>query len=52
MTGGVHGRDLPAGRVELVRVTDPQPYLEGQRRLEAAWTRHQHQEHSPDASAD
>jgi hypothetical protein len=36
----LHGRDLPVESVELVRVTDPGPYIEGTRRLEQAWARH------------
>jgi hypothetical protein len=31
--------------VELVRVLDLEPYIEGQRRLEAAWARHYDKEH-------
>ncbi len=30
----LHARDLPVGSVELVRVTDVEPYIEGMRRLE------------------
>lgn len=41
----LHARDLPVGSVELVRVTDLEPYFEGQRRLEQAWARHYDQEH-------
>jgi len=45
----LHARDLPVGSVELVEVSDLAPYLEGslegERRLEEAWARHQHQEH-------
>ena len=36
----LRGRDLPVQSVELVRVTDLEPYLEGQRRLQEAWARH------------
>jgi hypothetical protein len=32
----LQGRDLDAGEVELVRVTDVEPYVEGTRRLEEA----------------
>ena len=41
----LHGRDLPVESVELVRVADLEPYLQGQRRLQEAWDRHQEQEH-------
>jgi hypothetical protein len=41
----VRGRDLPVGSVELVRVADLEPYVQGQRRLEEAWARHYDQEH-------
>jgi hypothetical protein len=41
----LHARDLPVESVELVRVTDVEPYIQGQRRLEEAWTRHYAQEH-------
>jgi hypothetical protein len=36
----LHGRDLPVESVELVRVTDPEPYIEGTRRLEQVWARY------------
>jgi hypothetical protein len=41
----LHGRDLPVGSVELVGVADLEPYIQGQRRLQQAWARHQEQEH-------
>jgi hypothetical protein len=41
----LHGRDLPIGSVELVRVADLEPYVQGQRLLQAAWARHDDQEH-------
>jgi hypothetical protein len=41
----LRGRDLPVESVELVRVPDLEPYIEGQRRLEVAWARHYDQEH-------
>jgi hypothetical protein len=41
----LRGRDLPVESVELVRVFDLQPYIEGQRRLEEAWARHYAEEH-------
>jgi hypothetical protein len=41
----LHARDLPVEAVELVRVTDLEPYIQGQRRLEQAWTRHYDEEH-------
>jgi hypothetical protein len=41
----LHARDLPVESVQLVRVTDLEPYLQGQRRLEQAWARHYAQEH-------
>jgi hypothetical protein len=41
----LHARDLPVESVELVRVTDLEPYIHGQRRLEEAWARHYAQEH-------
>jgi hypothetical protein len=41
----LRGRDLPVESVELVRVLDLEPYIQGQRRLEAAWARHYDQEH-------
>lgn len=41
----LHGRDLPVESVELVRVTDLAPYIEGQRRLQEAWARHCDEEH-------
>jgi hypothetical protein len=37
--------DLPVEPVELVRVTDPEPYVQGQRRRQEAWARHHDQEH-------
>jgi len=40
-----HGRDLPVESVELVQVSDLEPYIQGQRRLQAAWARHYDQEH-------
>jgi ribosomal protein L37E len=41
----LHGRDLPVGSVELVRVLDLEPYIQGQRRLQEAWARHYAEEH-------
>jgi hypothetical protein len=41
----LHARDLPAESVELLRVTDLEPYIEGQRRLQEAWARHHDEEH-------
>jgi hypothetical protein len=41
----LRGRDLPVESVELVRVLDLEPYIQGQRRLEAAWARHHDEEH-------
>jgi hypothetical protein len=41
----LRARDLPVESVELVRVSDVEPYIEGQRRLEAAWARHYAEEH-------
>jgi hypothetical protein len=38
-------RDLPVESVELVRVSDLEPYIQGQRRLQAAWARHNDEEH-------
>jgi hypothetical protein len=40
----LHARDLPVESVELVEVTDLEPYIQGRRRLEAAWARHDAQE--------
>jgi hypothetical protein len=31
----LHARDLPVGSVELVQVSDLEPYVQGQRRLQA-----------------
>lgn len=41
----LHARDLPVESVELVRVTNLEPYIEGQRRLEQVWARHHDEEH-------
>jgi hypothetical protein len=41
----LHGRDLPVGSVELVRVSDLEPYVQGQRLLQEAWARHYDEEH-------
>jgi hypothetical protein len=41
----LHARDLPVESVELLRVTELKPYIEGQRRLEQAWACHHAQEH-------
>jgi hypothetical protein len=41
----LHARDLPVESVQLVRAIDLGPYIEGRRRLEAAWARHYAQEH-------
>jgi hypothetical protein len=35
----LHGRDPPVESVELVRVSDLEPYIQGQRRLQEAWAR-------------
>jgi hypothetical protein len=43
-TLALHGRDLPVGSVELVHVTDLEPYVQGQRRLQEGWARHGDQE--------
>jgi len=40
-----HGRDLPVESVELVQVSDLEPYVQGQRHLQQAWARHHDQEH-------
>jgi hypothetical protein len=40
----LHARDLPVGSVELVPVSDLEPYFQGQRRLQKAWTLHQDQD--------
>jgi hypothetical protein len=44
-TLALHGRDLPVESVELVRVSDLEPYIQGQRRLEQAWSRHYDEQH-------
>jgi hypothetical protein len=41
----LHARDLPVESVELVRVADLEPYIQGQRLLREAWARHDDQEH-------
>jgi hypothetical protein len=41
----LRGRDLPVGSIELARVADLAPYIQGQRRLEETWARHYDQEH-------
>jgi hypothetical protein len=41
----LHGRDLPVGSVELVRVTDLEPFIEGTRRQEEVRARHYDDEH-------
>ena len=41
----LHARDLPVESVELVRVSDLEPYIEGQRRLQQAWARHDDEQH-------
>jgi hypothetical protein len=41
----LHARDLPVESVEVVRVDDLEPYIEGQRRLHEAWARHYDQQH-------
>ena len=41
----LHARDLLVESVQLVRVTDLEPYIAGQRRLERAWARHYAEEH-------
>jgi hypothetical protein len=41
----LHVRVLPVDSVELVQVADLEPYIQGQRRLQEAWSRHQEQEH-------
>jgi hypothetical protein len=40
----LHARDLPVGSVELVRVVDLEPYIEGTRRLQQSWARHHAQD--------
>jgi hypothetical protein len=35
----LHGRDPPVESVELVRVSELEPYIQGQRRLQEAWAR-------------
>jgi hypothetical protein len=44
-TLALRGRDLPVESVELEQVTDLEPYVEGQRRLEEAWAHHYDEEH-------
>jgi hypothetical protein len=39
------GRDLPVESVELVQVSDLEPYIQGQRRLQEAWARHDDEQH-------
>jgi hypothetical protein len=41
----LHARDLPVESVELVQVSDLEPYLQGQHRLQEAWARHDDEEH-------
>jgi hypothetical protein len=41
----LHARDLPVESVELVAVSDLEPYIEGQRRMQEAWARHDDREH-------
>ncbi|HEV8649717.1 MAG TPA: hypothetical protein VG276_10005 [Actinomycetes bacterium] len=41
----LHARDLPVGSVELARVTDLEPYIQGTRRLQEAALAHHHDEH-------
>jgi hypothetical protein len=41
----LRGRDLPVELVELVRVLDLEPYIQGQRHLQTAWGRHYEEEH-------
>jgi hypothetical protein len=41
----LHARDLPIEAVELVRVSDLEPYIQGQRRLQEAWARHDDEQH-------
>jgi hypothetical protein len=41
----LHGRDLPVDSVELVRVIDLEPYIQGTRRQEEAWAHHYDEEH-------
>ena len=41
----LHARDLPVESVELVRISDLEPYIEGQRRLLEAWARHHDEQH-------
>jgi hypothetical protein len=41
----LHARDLPVESVELVGVSDLEPYIEGQRRMQEAWARHDDREH-------
>jgi hypothetical protein len=44
-TLALHGRDLPVESVELVQVSDLEPYIQGQRRLQQAWAHHYDEEH-------
>jgi hypothetical protein len=44
-TLSLYGRDLPVESVELVRVSDLEPYIQGQRRLQEAWARHYDEQH-------
>ncbi len=41
----LQARGLPVESVELVRVLDLEPYIEGQRCLQEAWARHYDEEH-------
>jgi len=41
----LHARDLPVESVQLVRVIDLEPYIQGHRRLQEAWSRHYDEEH-------
>jgi hypothetical protein len=41
----VHARDLPVESVQLVRVPDLEPYIQGQRRLHEVWARHDDEQH-------
>jgi hypothetical protein len=41
----LHARDLPVESVELVWVSDLEPYIQDQRRLQEAWARHYDEQH-------
>jgi hypothetical protein len=41
----LQARDLPVESVELVRVSDLEPYIQDQCRLQEAWARHDDEQH-------